>query len=232
MVDTIFPSRCASCGEIADDSLYPNLCGDCGRRIKLVDDPKCTTCGYPFFGETESHSACPHCENLNAVFQRGWTISLFQGPLRDLIYSLKYEKGLWALRDLAELVKKAPGLKDFLQDSDLVPVPLHSRKLRERGYNQSLLIAQEISKSLGLPKPQSLLARVVDTPSQTQFNRRERSRNLRNAFSLIPKSAIEPGRRYVLVDDVFTTGSTLNACAGALIKGGAKNIDVLTIGHG
>ncbi len=217
---------------MVEDSMYPNVCNNCSRRFQFIQDPKCETCGYPFFGEVDSVTTCPHCQQLSAVFQRGWAIGLFTGPLRDLIYSLKYEKGLWALGDLAVLVKQAVGLSSFIRDSILVPVPLHSRKLRERGYNQSELIATEIVKCHDLARPQNLISRVLDTPSQTQFNRQERSRNLRNAFSLRKKSAIEADRRYILVDDVFTTGSTLNACAATLIKGGASRVDVLTIGHG
>jgi competence protein ComFC len=119
-----------------------------------------------------------------------------------------------------------------LEEAVLVPVPLHPRKERERGYNQSALIAESIAGRFEGVRLEALLERVIDTRSQTQFNRQERYRNLRNAFSLVKKRAIDPSQRYIIVDDVFTTGSTLNACAATLRKAGAKRVDVLTLGHG
>lgn len=159
-------------------------------------------------------------------------MALFRGPIRDLIYALKYGNGLWALDDLGRIAEYAEGLGDFVEDAILVPVPLHPRKQRERGYNQSALIVDSLAGRFEGVRIEPILVRIVDTLSQTQFNRQERYRNLRNAFSLAGKGAIDPGQRYIIVDDVFTTGSTLNACAAVLRKGGAKRVDVLTIGHG
>lgn len=211
---------------------YSHLCSDCARSLYLIKDPRCETCGYPFFGDTESHVLCPHCEGLRPAFDRGVAVALFKGPLRDLIYALKYEAGLWALDDLREIAKAAPGLGDFLSDSVLVPVPLHPRKLRERGYNQSVLLARELCVAFENVEIGELLQRQVDTPSQTQFNRIDRRRNLKNAFSLRQNRAIYPTKRYIIVDDVFTTGSTINACASALKSSGAKWVEALTLGHG
>ena len=231
-LDTAFPPKCASCGGLVDGAPLPHVCDRCFARIRIIEDPRCLTCGYPFFGDTESHEDCQHCARLTPRFGRGWSVTLFRGPVRDLIYALKYANGLWAVEDIGRIVEYAEGLSDFLEDATLVPVPLHKRKERERGYNQSALIAASISRRFDGVGLESLLERRVDTPSQTQFNRQERYRNLRNAFSLRAKGAIDPRRRYVIVDDVFTTGSTLNACAESLRRAGAKRVDVLTIGHG
>ncbi|MDQ8198047.1 phosphoribosyltransferase family protein [Pelagicoccus enzymogenes] len=173
-----------------------------------------------------------HCEHLQPAFGQGWSIALFRGPLRELIYALKYKQGLWALRDLRELAATAPGLARFAGDAVLVPVPLHPRKQRERGYNQSELLVRMLLETLPDCRFEDLLVRSVDTVSQTQFDRKQRIRNLKNAFSLRQKRAIDPAQRYIIVDDVFTTGSTVNACAAALRRAGARSIDVLTIGHG
>ena len=230
---TAFPSQCVECGGLVEEeSAYASICGKCSERILFVKEPKCLTCGFPFFGETESKTHCMHCEHLKPVFGQGWSISLFRGPVRHLIHELKYERGFWALRDIAAMAEQAPGLAKFVGDAILLPVPLHPRKLRERGYNQSELIACELTKVLPESSFEDLLARQVDTESQTRFNRRERVRNLKNAFSLRRNRGIDPAQRYVIVDDVFTTGSTLNACAHALKQAGARRIDVLTIGHG
>lgn len=232
VLDVAFPSSCVSCGGMVDGAPLPHVCDRCFSKIHIVEDPRCLTCGYPFFGEVESHTHCQHCSRLNPRFYQGWSISLFRGPIRDLVYALKYENARWALDDLSRVAEYAEGLGDYLEDAILVPVPLHARKLRERGFNQSELIVKEIGKRFSCETAINLLKRTIDTPSQTQFNRKERYRNLRNAFSIEPNVAAETKKRYILVDDVFTTGSTLNACASVLRKEGVKQVDVLTIGHG
>jgi len=112
-------------------------------------------------------------------------------------------------------------------------VPLHPRKLRERRYNQSLLLAECGERvAAGRAVVGELLRRVVDTESQTHYDRAARQKNLKNAFALASGASINPAQRYLLVDDVFTTGSTLNACAAVLRRAGALNLDVVTLGHG
>jgi ComF family protein len=114
-----------------------------------------------------------------------------------------------------------------------VPVPLHPRKLRERGYNQSELIAECLARAAGGgARVARLLRRTVDTVSQTHHDRRARQANLKNAFALAPGVRISAGHSYLLVDDVFTTGSTLNSCALALRRAGGLNLSVVTFGHG
>lgn len=232
LFETAFPSQCAGCGEAVVNSRFAGVCRSCEPRLLLIDEPKCLTCGFPFFGDSESRTHCMHCEHLQPAFGQGWSVALFRGPLRGLVYALKYEGGLWALRDIRELVRSAPGLPEFVGEAALVPVPLHPRKQRERGYNQSELIARELLAVLPQCRVEALLVRSLDTVSQTRFDRKQRIRNLKNAFSLRQKRAIDPAQRYIIVDDVFTTGSTVNACAAALRRAGARSIDVLTLGHG
>ncbi len=231
-LDVAFPASCANCGAPIEASPLPHVCADCFARIRVIEDPRCLTCGYPFFGETVSHEGCSHCDRLDAEFGRGWSVSLFSGPVRSLIYALKYENALWALDDLGRIAGYAEGLSDYLEDSILAPVPLHKRKLRERGYNQSALIADAIARDFGVSSADGLVERVVDTPSQTRLNREDRYRNLKNAFQVAPNRTVDRNVRYIVVDDVFTTGSTLSACASVLRSGGAKAVDVLTLGHG
>lgn len=227
-----FPASCASCGDALENPPLPHVCHRCFSKIHIVEDPRCLTCGYPFFGDADSHEDCQHCSRLTPKFSRGWSITLFRGPIRRLIYALKYEKALWALGDLGRIAEYAEGLGDFLEDAILVPVPLHSRKSRERGYNQSALITEELSRRFEVRYRGDFLTRIVDTKSQTRFNRQDRYRNLKNAFAVESKCDLDLKQRYILVDDVFTTGSTLNACAAALRKSGVKEVDVLTMGHG
>jgi ComF family protein len=176
---------------------------------------------------------CPHCEGLEPAFQTGRTAVLFKGPARALVIELKYHKGLHVLPDLAEVFRRTPDFLAHVRGTRLVPVPLHARKARERGYNQAWLLAETLARAAGgETRVEPLLRRVVDTQTQTAFDRRTRMANLKNAFALAPGAALNPALRYILVDDVFTTGSTLNSCARTLRRAGCLNVDVVTFGHG
>lgn len=231
-LDVAFPNQCVGCGGVVGGSSYAAICRSCQRALQLIVDPKCKTCGFPFFGETESKAHCAHCEHLQPEFGQGTSMALFRGPLRELIYALKYSNGFWALPDLRRLASEVEKLEEYVKGACLVPVPLHARKLRERGYNQSELIAKELVSLYPRCGLENCLIRSLDTKSQTRFDRRQRVRNLKNAFSLRQNRAIDPAQRYIIVDDVFTTGSTVNACAAALRRSGAREVDVLTVGHG
>jgi ComF family protein len=137
------------------------------------------------------------------------------------------------LGDLEEILRGSAHVTEFIRDRILVPVPLHLRKERERGYNQTMLLADVLARAAGgMTRVEPLLKKVVDTKSQTTFDRRERRANLKNAFALARGATINPTSPYTLVDDVFTTGSTLNSCAGVLRRAGAVSLSVVTFGHG
>ena len=175
---------------------------------------------------------CVKCEGLDPAFGQGRTAVLFKGPARSLVIELKYHRGLHVLADMAEIFRRSAALPENA-GTVLVPVPLHARKERERGYNQAVLLGNALAAVAGKGTScQHLLKRVVDTQTQTAFDRRTRMANLKNAFALAPGAAINPALHYILVDDVFTTGSTLNSCARALRRAGALTLDVVTFGHG
>lgn len=176
---------------------------------------------------------CPHCEGLDAAFREGRTAVLFRGPVRALVIELKYHHGLHVLADMEEIFRRAPPVLDFVRGAVLVPVPLHARKERERGFNQAALLATALARAAGGgPRVERLLRRTTDTATQTAFDRRTRKANLKNAFALARGARLDPAQHYILVDDVFTTGSTLNGCARTLRRAGALNLDVVTLGHG
>ncbi|GAB1488656.1 ComF family protein [Opitutaceae bacterium] len=176
---------------------------------------------------------CPHCEGLHPAFREGRTVTLFQGPARALVIALKYHHGLHVTGDLETVIRGNDRVTSFVRDAILVPVPLHPRKEREREYNQSHILAEAFARSVdGCATVQPLLRRVVDTQSQTTYDRLARRTNLKNAFALAEGVSITPDQHYILVDDVFTTGSTLNSCARELRRAGSLNLDVITFGHG
>lgn len=233
VLDVVFPRSCVHCGGAVEEGPLRHVCADCARLLHIVQEPHCTTCGHPFFGAVEENRGCVHCEALAPRFATGKTAVLLKGPGRALVHALKYRHGLHVLDDIRELMRRTPGYPGHVRGKVLVPVPLHPRKLRERGYNQSLLLAECAAAAAGDPTPVAeLLVRKIDTASQTNFDRATRQANLKNAFALAPGAVIHRGHHYLLVDDVFTTGSTLNACAAILRDAGALNLDVVTFGHG
>ncbi len=232
-LDVVFPRSCVHCGGVVEGGRLRHLCPACERQLFIVSPPHCSTCGHPYYGETELNRLCEHCEALEPEFREGKTAILLKGPGRSLVHALKYHHGLHVLEDITVIMTGTPGFADYLRGAVLVPVPLHPRKLRERRYNQGLLLAQCCAQATaGSAVVEELLARVIDTESQTHYDREARQQNLKNAFALAPGATINPAQRYVLVDDVFTTGSTLNACAAVLGRAGARTLDVVTFGHG
>lgn len=232
--DLVFPPVCLECGGLCEaEGVLRHVCGRCEPLIVRVRAPHCQTCGHPFFGAVEGERMCPHCEGLHPAFGRAKTVTLFKGPARELVLALKYGRGTFALADMATLAAASAEMMDFVRDAVLVPVPLHPRKLRERGYNQSQLLATAFAAAAGgRTRVAELLCRPHDSESQTAFDRAARRRRMKNAFAARKGAAITAQHRYILVDDVFTTGSTLNACAHALRRAGGVNLDVVTFAHG
>jgi ComF family protein len=236
--NVVFPPACVACRGLVEsvagaDGGFRHLCARCVRQIDWVTPPHCTTCGHPFYGEMEGERQCPHCVGLAPDFREGRTAVLLKGPARALVHELKYHRGLFVLQDMEEVFRRAPHVLALARGAVLVPVPLHPRKERERSYNQSALLAVVLARAAGGgARVVPLLQRTADTVSQTHHDRRARQANLKNAFALARGAAFNPAEHLVLVDDVFTTGSTLNSCARVLRRAGGVNLDVVTFGHG
>lgn len=232
-LDLAFPRNCVHCGNTVEQSPYDFVCAACASEVVECLPPACKTCGYPFYGMVIATKSCPHCIDLDPVFDQGKTLFLAKGVGRSLLHELKYRKKLFVLKDISKIVCHTTHYLEFIDNASLVPVPLHPVKLRERGFNQSEQIAKMLIKTTGSNSQiERLLVRKQYTQSQTRLNQSERYQNVKNAFALAPNSVLIPNRKYILIDDVFTTGSTLNACAHVLRKAGANHLKVATIGHG
>jgi len=258
--DVVFPPVCVMCGGLVDNVTtdagtidkgtadsgsagkgladnktngFRQLCARCVKQIDFVSPPHCSTCGHPFYGEVEGERMCQHCEGLAPAFREGRTAVLSKGPARALVHELKYHKGLFVLPDMEEIFRRSGNVLALARGAILVPVPLHPRKERERGYNQSLLLARALARAAGEgTRVEELLRRTADTVSQTHHDRKARQANLKNAFALARGGGLNPDQHLILVDDVFTTGSTLNSCALVLRRAGCLNLDVITFSHG
>jgi len=231
-LEVFFPRSCVHCGDAVEGSDYEFLCAGCSRELYLSRSPSCTTCGFPFFGLLAGPRVCPHCIELDPLFDEGKTLFLAKGPGRGLIHELKYKSGFYVLRDVKRMMERSPGYLSYLEGAVLVPVPLHATKLRERGFNQSERIARILAQASRAEGVQNLLERPVFTKTQTRLSRSARQQNVKNAFALAADAVVIPELQYILIDDVFTTGSTLNACAAVLREAGAQQIKVASLGHG
>lgn len=231
-LDVVFPRDCGHCGEIVPEGgSWDYLCEDCGDRLDWIRGPVCETCGHPYPG-IGSNQPCEHCEALDPVFSSGRCCVLHREVGASLVRGLKYHRGLYFATDMAAMVADSAEIVEHVRGAILVPVPLHPKRERERGFNQSAVFAHALAKVLPVEGVESLLERGRSTVTQTRLPRAERLKNVRGAFSLSSVAAVRADLTYVVVDDVFTTGSTMNECCRILRKAGAKSLKVLAFAHG
>ncbi|MBM4262787.1 MAG: ComF family protein [Deltaproteobacteria bacterium] len=237
LVDWLYPPRCRACaGRIfGRDAQY--FCAACWKAIRLVDHPFCSLCGRPFPDGSGDDHLCAACiaRRPHFVQARAWACypreEDSEQPLRRVVQQFKYGRKVALGKPLGRLM--AEGCGEFLSVWSVdvvVPVPLHPQRLRWRGFNQSVLLGRQISLHYNVPLDAFALQRVAATPPQTQLTEAERRRNVRGAFELAPEHALED-KTVLLVDDVYTSGATVNECSRALLKGGAKEVFVLTLAH-
>jgi ComF family protein len=217
LLDLIYPPRCPGCGRVG----YA-FCEGCRARVQYIVPPVCRRCGSPLAEEGLCHRCRTVPSNLNGVL----AVAIFSDPIRQAIHALKYENNTTLAAPLGEMMVDTWRRSD-LPDADLiVPVPLHRRRYAERGYNQAILLARVLGHGLGLPVDNRTLVRLRATPPQVGLTQVERKRNVEGAFACLgsPK-----GKTIVVVDDVCTTGATLEACAAALRTAGAANVWAFTL---
>jgi ComF family protein len=230
-LDVFFPRHCAGCGG-AVDRPSGHVCWDCFRRIELHQGSACDCCGLKLDGEIRHAFLCTACRERPPHFDRARSAGRFRGVLRDLLHQFKYGQATWLGSDLAEFLHGCV-LAHFAADEiDLVvPVPLHRKKLRDRGYNQAALLAGVLAARLGRPCAGDVLARVRATPTQTRLHADDRRRNVRGAFAARAPGWVR-GRTVLLVDDVMTTGATLGEAADTLKRAGAWRVWAATVARG
>ncbi len=242
MLDFIFPNVCPFCERVSKDR---KICDSGLSRIKFIDGCSiCLRCGVPFgFTETTQRDACPdelgstpsvpshfcgECLLGGFHFERARSIAFYDGLLRDTLHRFKYEGKLNLGGVLSNiLIEYFPGDLDI--PDVIIPVPLYIDRLRKREYNQSVVFCENISKYLGVFFTPFVLKRVRDTKPQFEIrNEDEKRKNVKGAFSIENSKKIEE-KSILLIDDVFTTGSTINECARALLDSDASRVQVLTL---
>lgn len=215
-IEVAYPPRCSGCGLRGRW-----VCEECLDSTPLFAEPRCPVCSLPL-----GRAPCD-CRALPAEVDTLWVAGPFDGWLRSAIHSYKFSGETVRAAHFAELM--APGFADLASDIALAPVPLHPRRKRQRGYDQTLILAKAISKHTGHPVFTGL-KKSRDTPHQVGLDRGERSANLRDAFEIA--SGMNMPAHLVLIDDVSTTGATLTECAIALRRAGAIIVSAAVIAHG
>ena len=226
----VLPVECIACGQSLSTDPVPFFCTVCWDTIRPLQQPVCARCDQPFVSPaatayTPNHQ-CQDCMERPPDFERAWTLFPYLPPLRDAICSFKYRDKHTLAQPLARLMISA--LPSRIDVDVIIPVPLHPARLRAREFNQSLLLADQLSHHLARPVSATHLVRIAATDPQTTLTRQARLNNLRKAFDVRRPQDLKK-KRILLVDDVFTTGTTLNECAKALRQAGSGPVFALTL---
>jgi competence protein ComFC len=229
----VFPQNCISCGgRIEEEEHF--LCAPCKGDIGLIQQPYCFQCGVPAdlsYAYPHEEFVCGDCRKSPFEFDQARSLGFYDTVLRTTIHQFKYRKQMGVLSEINLLLKnyfqENPG---FGRGFTVSPIPLHYNKMKERGFDQAFLIARQVARILKLPLEGGLLRRVKATLPQATMTRVERARNIKGAFE-INRPELIAGKNILLIDDVFTTGATVNEAAKVLKKKGAGKIFVLTLGR-
>jgi len=225
IVDTLYPPVCVNCRiRIPEQKVW--LCGNCYDKLNYLPEQHCPKCGYP-----AEEAECFNCAENSYVFKQAISAFLYDEAAKALVHEMKYN----GLKDIAEwfanqMYKVALNEKPFADVDYVTAVPLHRVRRRERGFNQSDLIARELASKMDKTYTDKALVRKTYTASQTILNSAARRKNLKDAFRA--GSLKLTGKKVLLVDDVFTTGTTVNEAAKTLLQAGAEKVYVMTACHG
>ena len=222
VADIFYPRCCPVCQKILKDQRRM-ICPECEKKLRPIGHPRCYKCGKPI----EEGEYCKDCQKHTHIFDQGRGIFVYDGIMRRSVTRYKY----YGCREYGDFYAKAmyryawKNLNQWKPDL-IVPVPIHKSKERLRGFNQAAYLAERLSCYTGIPVDTDLVQKVVKTKSQKKLNAMQRRKNLEKAF-LVTKNI--RGKDILVIDDVYTTGSTIDAMAGCLRKRGAKNIYFLTV---
>jgi len=214
------------------------ICVSCRNEISLIGEPQCPLCGVPFASDEVPSHVCGECLRGKRPFSTARSIVIYKGEIRRAIQMLKYKGKTSMARPFGEMMAKSITGKNKQGSPEtdthgydynvIVPVPLHKTRLKERGFNQSLLLARVIGRTLGVPIDYLHLKRIRETVPQINLTGKKRFHNVKNAFQ-VQGSNFFKDKRVLLIDDVYTTGATITECGKVIKKSGSQRIDVLTL---
>lgn len=235
-VEIFFPNHCLSCEKIiSKDGLF---CHDCWTKLQFISEPKCRICAYPFnkisaqTSNDKTNLICSNCLIKKPFFDRVITLFRYNQMIRKIVSNLKYRDQIFLAKKFSKILSQK-AQPEIANADFIVAVPLHKKRLQKRKFNQAVLLCRELlkqQKSAELKFFPDFLIRNKNTIPQVQLRRKERQKNLQKVFLVNEKyHNLVSGKKFLLVDDVMTSGSTVENCALALKKLGAKEVIVLTI---
>ncbi|MGB9765530.1 MAG: ComF family protein [Candidatus Saccharicenans sp.] len=226
---TVFPSRCPLCGQLLEKPGDKIVCSQCLSQIEIHHGPVCEICGRFLYHQSGEKAICLKCYESPPVFSQHRSLGPYAGALKEIIILFKY-RGYEVLSKTLSLTLYNNFQKGnlFSGIDFIVPIPLHRQKYKTRGFNQAELLTKNLSILSGRPWLKNILVKIKNTPAQVSLEAQEREKNLKGAFAIRKPEKIE-GQTLLLVDDVFTTGSTINECARILRQNGAREVRALTI---
>jgi ComF family protein len=231
LLNLFFPQSCLACGAAIACRRERGICNSCWKRIAAlaISPPWCPSCGMPLSGGGEASHLCGRCILDPPPFAGARSFGVYTAELRSAVHALKFDGRRNLGEPLARLLESTWRATWSAEDVDrIVPVPLHPRRKRERGFNQAAVLARALGRRLAVPCSEKWLVRSRNTGAQVGLSEAERGTNVRGAFS-VPGNAAVRGMRILVVDDVYTTGATVASAARALLSAGALRVSVLTL---
>jgi ComF family protein len=225
VLEFFLPRLCLFCGAPVGEEAAVAVCAECEAQIKWVESPLCTCCGVVFKARDGADRVCGACQADPPPFSRARAAALYEEPVSQAITRFKFGRRMAYLPVMQHWLRR-PLCLELAAAADLVaPVPLHPKRLKNRGFNQSLYLAQAFPEA---PLAREALVRTRHTPPQMELKAKERRDNVKGAFA-VPDPVLVKGKNVLLVDDLYTTGSTVKECARVLLKAGARRVEVLTV---
>lgn len=225
LIQRLYPSRCLMCGRPGRDGA--DLCGHCHQQLPF-NQTACTQCALPLPPGIGNAAVCGRCQKKPPHYDQAFSVFSYQQPVIWLIQQMKFNGKLVHARLLGELLAECECVASMSVNESvcILPVPLFKKRLSQRGFNQSIELARALSKKTGWPMELNKVVRVRETSAQTGLDAKARRKNIRGAFAVVEALA---HKHVVLIDDVVTTGSTVNELARVLKKAGVEKITVLSL---
>lgn len=232
----LFPDNiyCIRCGKIINSTRIYSLCDDCIRTFHWANKKTCDKCGK-IMEENGIYNLCKDCRQTSHYFTQGFTCLMYGLYEKELLWAFKYGKQGYMAEKFAEIIRDRlePEFENGLEVDVIIPVPIHRKKLRERGFNQAELMARPLSKIWALPLERNALIRAKSTSAMSTLDTFQRRENIAGAFVIREgQEGVVRDKSVLLVDDVYTTGSTVDECSRILLECGAKTVYVITLAAG
>ena len=223
----LFPRRCMCCGKVLNFENYKRgVCDSCKRNMVLVKEPRCTICGKPIRFIFDAY--CKDCSRRKHSYIQGRGVFVYTGPMKLAMYGFKYSNSRYIASTCAQIAwREYKEWIGYIQPDVIIPVPMYEKKKRRRGYNQAEVFGRALSKESGIPVAKDYVIRCADTVPLKGLDLCQRQENLKNAFK-IKENALKFNCA-LIVDDIYTTGTTIDAVAKVLQSQGVTNVYFLTI---